>query len=229
MICAIMQPHFFPWIGYFNLINKVDKFIFLDDAQYSKSSWHNRNRILINNNINFISVPLVKSELDTKINQKMIVSNNLWKKKLIKSLRQNFSNHPFFNDLSELLDFFNAQDTQIISDLNIEIIKFICNKLNIKKVEFLKSSKFKINLKRTEKILKLLDLIKAKEYLSVQGTKEYLHNDNFKKYTDIKLTFNNFKSKKYSQKNSKSFQKNLSILDLIANQGWEKSSKFIID
>ena len=46
MKCAIMQPHYFPWPGYFNLMSKVDKFIFLDDAQFSKNSWHNRNLIL---------------------------------------------------------------------------------------------------------------------------------------------------------------------------------------
>ena len=46
MKCAIMQPHYFPWPGYFNLMSKVNKFIFLDDAQFSKNSWHNRNLIL---------------------------------------------------------------------------------------------------------------------------------------------------------------------------------------
>ena len=49
MKCSIMQPHFLPWIGYFNLISQSEKFIFLDDAQFSKNSWHNRNRILNNN------------------------------------------------------------------------------------------------------------------------------------------------------------------------------------
>jgi len=48
MKCTIMQPHFFPWSGYFNLMSKVDKFIFLDDVQYSKNSWQSRNQILIN-------------------------------------------------------------------------------------------------------------------------------------------------------------------------------------
>ena len=49
MKCSIMQPHFLPWIGYFNLITQSEKFIFLDDAQFSKNNWHNRNRILNNN------------------------------------------------------------------------------------------------------------------------------------------------------------------------------------
>ena len=48
MICSIIQPTFFPWSGYFNIIYNSDLVIFLDDAQYSKNSWHNRNQIVIN-------------------------------------------------------------------------------------------------------------------------------------------------------------------------------------
>ena len=224
-----MQPHFFPWAGYFNLINKANKFVFLDYVQYSKNSWQNRNRILINNNLKFISAHLMKSKLTTNINEKMIVKDNSWKEKLIKSISQNFSNHEYFKDLTELLDFFQSQETRKLSDLNIEIIQFICNKLNIKKTEFFKSSKFNLNLRRTEKIVEILDLLKVKEYLTVQGTKEYLIEDNFHQYSNIKITYNNFVCKEYRQKNVKSFKKNLSIIDLIANLGWIKSSQFIID
>ncbi|WP_370302900.1 WbqC family protein, partial [Rheinheimera baltica] len=48
MKCAIMQPTFLPWSGYFNLMASVDVFVFLDDAQFQKGSWHNRNRIPLN-------------------------------------------------------------------------------------------------------------------------------------------------------------------------------------
>ena len=60
MKIAIMQPTFLPWIGYFKLISEVDTFIFFDDAQYSKSSWHNRNRILVKNHINWLTLPIKK-------------------------------------------------------------------------------------------------------------------------------------------------------------------------
>ena len=70
--CAIMQPHFFPWSGYFNLISKVDKFVFLDDVQYSKNSWQNRNYILTNKKRFLINIPVNKSSLDTNIKDKLI-------------------------------------------------------------------------------------------------------------------------------------------------------------
>ena len=60
MKCAIMQPTFFPWSGYFCLINEVDKFIFLDDAQFSKGSWHNRNKIFLANKVSWLTLPIKK-------------------------------------------------------------------------------------------------------------------------------------------------------------------------
>ena len=67
MICSIIQPTFFPWSGYFNIIYNSDLVIFLDDAQYSKNSWHNRNQIVINKKKSWITIPLKKSKLKTKI------------------------------------------------------------------------------------------------------------------------------------------------------------------
>ena len=71
--CSIMQPHFFPWSGYFNLINKCDIFIFLDDVQFSKNSWQVRNKLFVNKSIKWITVPTKKSSLkNTKINEKIM-------------------------------------------------------------------------------------------------------------------------------------------------------------
>ena len=99
MKCSIMQPHFLPWIGYFNLITQSEKFIFLDDAQFSKNNWHNRNRILNNNLPLWISVPIKSGNLKKKINETEIVSDDRWKKKMIRKIFSIYKKHPFINDL----------------------------------------------------------------------------------------------------------------------------------
>tara|TARA_A100001015_G_C15022750_1_gene728861 strand:+ start:319 stop:1011 length:693 start_codon:yes stop_codon:yes gene_type:complete len=226
MKCAIMQPHYFPWSGYFNLIFKSDKFIFLDDAQYSKGSWHSKNFIVVNNQKYTLSVPLVKSPLSTKIKDKIIDQKNNWKKKQVKTISQSYSRHEFSNDLNELLDFFYNFETFNLSRLNIEIIKYISNKLNIKN-DFLCSSEFNFKEKRTKKILKILKKINAKEYLSAAGAEKYLKDDNFLQLSDINLVFNNFVAARYNQSFQKKFVQNLSIVDVIANLGWKNTEDYV--
>ena len=221
-----MQPHYFPWPGYFNLIYKSNVFIFLDDAQYSKGSWHCRNYIIINKKKYLIKVPTVKSPLKTNINNKLIDTKNNWKLKQIKTIEQSYFNHEYFSDLNELLNFFKNFKTNNLSELNIELVKFICKKLDIN-CEYVLSSKLNIKENRTIKIVKILEQINASEYISTIGAKEYLIKDNFEELTNIKLTFNDFIQKEYSQNNLEIFVNNLSIIDLIANIGWMKSSQYI--
>jgi len=221
-----MQPHYFPWPGYFNLIYKSNIFIFLDDAQYSKGSWHCRNYIIVNKKKYLLKVPTVKSPLKTNINNKLIDTKNNWKLKQIKTIEQSYFNHEYFSDLHELLNFFKNFKTNNLSELNIELVKFICKKLDIN-CEYVLSSKLNIKENRTIKIVKILEQINASEYISTIGAKEYLIKDNFEELTNIKLTFNDFIQKEYSQNNLEIFVNNLSIIDLIANIGWMKSGKYI--
>ena len=226
MKCSIMQPHYFPWPGYFNLIYNSNIFVFLDDAQYSKASWHSRNYIIINKKKNLLKIPTLKSPLKTNINEKVIDENNNWKLKQIKTIEQSYSNHEYFFDLNELLNFFKNLKTNNLSELNIELIKFINNKLDIN-CKYVLSSKLNIKDKRTNKIIKILQEINAKEYISTIGAKEYLVKDKFKELTNIKLSFNNFIQTEYTQNNQDNFISNLSIIDLIANLGWKTSSRYI--
>ena len=221
-----MQPHYFPWSGYFNLISKVDKFVFLDDAQFSKDSWHSKNFIIVNKEKFSLKVPTEKSPLSSKIKDKIINQNNNWKSKQVKTIFQSYSKHKFINDLNELLDYFLTLNTDNLSDLNIKITKFLNKKLKIK-AEFFYSSSFKINEKRTAKLVKILELLDATEYISPEGAKSYLDEDGFSELTKVKLVFNNFIGTKYQQINQINFKKNLSIIDVIANLGWINTEDYV--
>jgi len=226
MKCAIMQPHYFPWSGYFNLISKVDKFVFLNDAQFSKDSWHSKNFIIVNNEKFSLKVPTEKSPLSTKIQDKIINQNNNWKLKQVKTIFQSYSKHKFINDLNELMEYFLTLNTNNLSELNIKIIKFLNRKLKIK-ADFFYSSSFKINEKRTAKLVKILELLDATEYVSPVGAKSYLEEDGFHKLTKVKLVFNNFIGTKYQQLNQINFKENLSIIDVIANLGWINTEDYV--
>ena len=224
--CAIMQPHFFPWSGYFNLISKVDKFVFLDDVQYSKNSWQNRNYILTNKKRFLINIPVNKSSLDTNIKDKLINKKYLWKKKIIKILFQSYSKSKHYDDLKELVDYFVSIKSDYLSDFNIKLIKFVTKKLKINS-DFFCSNELNFSEKRTDKLIKILEKLKVDEYLSPIGAKDYLINDKFENLTNVKLSFNEFKVGKYSQLNQKEFVENLSIIDVVANLGWINTEDYV--
>jgi hypothetical protein len=221
-----MQPHYLPWPGYFNLMSKVDKYIFLDDVQFSKNSWQSRNQIIVNNHKKWITIPTKKSSLKTNINNKLIDFSKNWQLKQSKTIIQAYSKHSYIKDLEELMNFCNTIKLLNLSDYNIEILKFLSFKLNIK-VEFIKSSVFNSKKERTYRVIEILEKIKASEYLSPIGAKDYLEQDKFNEITKVKLKFNDFQSMPYVQKKLKSFLPNLSIIDLIANLGWTEATRYV--
>ena len=221
-----MQPSYFPWSGYFNLIYNSNIFVYLNDAQYSKGSWHNRNFIIVNNSKYALSVPTKKSSLSTTIMDKLIDKSADWQKKHAKIIMQAYSNHPFIDDLAQLVEFFEKLKLQYLSELNIELIKFISKKLNLK-IIFFNSNDFGLTVKRTTKIIQILNRINATEYLSPEGSKKYLKEDGFEELTKIKLLFNNYRSAEYKQKGQKKFIENLSIIDVIANLGWINTETYV--
>ena len=177
-----MQPHYFPWSGYFNLMSKVETYVFLDNVQFSKNSWQSRNQIIINDQKKWIMIPLKKSPLNTNIKDKLIDYSKKWQSKIFKTIIQNYKNYPFIRDLEELMVFSSNIKLLNLSDYNIEILKFLSFKLNIK-VEFIKSSDLNVKKERTQKVVEILEKVKATEYLSPIGAKEYLHKDGFNEIT----------------------------------------------
>ena len=230
MKCSIMQPTYLPWSGYFNLIYNSDIFIFLDDAQFSKGSWHNRNLIISNTKKTWITISLKKHKLKTNLNKIYLHDLEEWKKDHINLLKQSYYKHPFYDCVEEIFNFFLTVKTQILSELNIVLIKFICEKLLIKN-KFIQSSHLEVKTQdRTDKLIDLLENFNVKEYLSPQGSMAYLLEDNFYNKTKINLKFSNYKTREYPQYSCKnSYHDKLSIIDVIANLGWSGAKDYIID
>ena len=230
MKCSIMQPTYLPWSGYFNLIYTTDIFIFLDDAQYSKGSWHNRNLIINNSKKTWITISLKKHNLNTNLNKIYLHDLEESKKEHINLLKQSYYRHPFYDSVEEIFNFFLTVKTNILSELNIILIKFICEKLFIKN-KFIQSSDLEVKTqKRTDKLIGILKNFNVTEYLSPQGSMAYLLDDNFYNKAEINLKFSNFKTREYPQHyNKNSYFDKLSVIDVIANLGWSGAKDYIID
>ena len=228
MKCAIMQPTYLPWSGYFSLIDKTDIFIFLDDAQFSKGSWHNRNRILNNGQEKWITVPIKKHKLSTNLNQILLIDKKKWKESHINLIYQSYHKHPFYKDIEEIIKFIEEIEIKNLAQLNMNLITFISTKLLLKN-RFLNSSDSDSKKQRTEKLIELLEQHKVSEYFSPRGSKAYLTEDNFINKTNITLNYNDYETKKYEQNFNKNniYVDKLSIIDVLANLGWLETKKYI--
>ena len=226
MKCAIMQPTFLPWAGFFNLISDVDTFVFLDDAQLQKNSWHNRNRILVNQNAHWISVPVKREKLGQTIAETKLDDSQRWRSKHVKLLQQVYSKHPFSKDILELCEILQKDDSIHLAELNIRLIKWFLFKMEISTTIVL-ASDLNIEGKRTERLINILKKLKASSYLSPKGAKEYLEEDGFSEQKFVTLEIQNFEALNYFQYKKNIFESYLSIVDVLANLGWPETKKYI--
>jgi hypothetical protein len=215
---AVMQPYIFPYLGYFQLINAVDEFVFYDDVNFIKQGWINRNQILNNDKALSFSIPLEKvSSFETiqgtKINFNLYAK---WKKKFLKTLEQNYYKATYFESIYDLVhEIIEEPKSESISELAIRSNVYISNYLGLK-TKFKKSSEHfydSKNLERTERLLNIGNKLKAKAYINALGGQELYDKSDFKA-SDIDLYFHKPNLKSYKQF-SEEFVSGLSIIDVL--------------
>ncbi len=114
MRIGIMQPYIFPYIGYYQLIGAVDKFVFFDDVNFINKGWINRNNILVNNKAYLFTIPLKDSSQNRKIRDISVADDGSWKNKILKTLEQSYRKAPYFDQTLALInDVFDSGFTHI--------------------------------------------------------------------------------------------------------------------
>lgn len=232
-----MQPYIFPYIGYFQLIDSVDKFITYTHVNYTKRSWINRNRIfIINNKSIYFSIPIKKSHTSTYINTIEIDYSTNWKIKLYKDIIHNYKRSPFFDEIHPIIKKILEPDFKYLYQLNFYAIKTICQYLNITTELVLERPYFKeleeyINslqsktIRIEKRIIEICKKEEAEMYVNAIGGKELYSQQSFNKQS-IKLKFIKTLNYYYPQ-NTPNFQPDLSIIDILMNCGIKGSKKIL--
>jgi hypothetical protein len=219
----IRQPGYMPNIGFFKKIEYSDIFVFLDDTQFSKDSFDNRNKIKTKSNSKWISVPLKRPVFRKKLNQVMISYDTDWIKSHSELIYQNYKDAPYFssywNEIKKILD----QKSNLLIELNLNLIIYFLKILKINTTT-IKSSELNITKTKTQRLVDICTQLNASSYISGIGGKNYVDDSLFKN-SDIKLTYENSIHPNYNQIHG-NFMKNMSIIDLIFNEG-EKSSEIL--
>jgi WbqC-like protein family len=214
MRLAIMQPYIFPYIGYYQLVKAVDKFVIYDDVNYINKGWINRNSILVNNQSHMFTIPLRDASQNRLIREIEILSDVSWKKKFLKTIDQAYKKAPYFDDFFELVsDIINTGITHI-NELAYLSISAIASYLGIS-TRFVASSSFYNNahLKGQNRILDICLIEKADHYINPIGGMEIYTNELFQQ-ENIKLNFIKSEVLPYKQYNDE-FVPSLSIIDIL--------------
>lgn len=228
MKLAVMQPYFFPYIGYFQLINAVDKFVIFDDVNYIKKGWINRNKILLNNREFLFTAPLEESSQNRLICDANLFDDNKWKGKFLKTIHTAYKKAPMFKEIYAILEqIINLDEYHLSPYISNSIIQ-ICNYLMIDTQIISSSIHYKTNhLKGQDKILEICRNEKAREYLNSIGGTGLYQKEAFEKQ-NIKLFFLKSKPVIYRQFRN-NFVPSLSIIDIMMFNDKDIISSFLKD
>ena len=231
MKCAIMQPTYIPWLGYFDLIDSVNKFIFLDDVKLEKCSWQVRNRIKTPQGELYLTIPVRSTKGRDKliINEVTINDSELWRKKHLKSIFYAYKKSEFFNEVYPFIENLIKNDILYLKELNINIIKTIANRIGIK-TEFLISLELgELIGKKDVRLVSMCEKVGCSEYISPQGSVAYIEKEKpggAFSGSRISLYYQNYEHPLYKQLYG-DFLPFMSIIDLLFNEGFDNALSII--
>lgn len=227
MKLAIMQPYFFPYIGYFQLINSVDEFILYDNIEYTKKGWINRNRILCEGKERLITLPLKKNSDYSKVVERELSES--WgkdKNKMLNVIKSSYNKSPYFLEAYDLV-------FQCLNNSENNLFKFIYNSIILIngyldiKTRIIVSSSINVDhtLKSQDKVLSLCKAQNADVYINSIGGVE-LYNKAIFKQSGIELKFIKSNPIQYKQFNNE-FVPWLSIIDVLMFNSKDEIKKYI--
>lgn len=211
MKVGIMQPYFMPYIGYWQLIKAVDKYVIYDDVNYIKGGWINRNNILVNGNKKLFSISLNEASQNKLIN-KISISDDFVKFR--KTIAMAYSKAPYYDEIINLIDKIIDFPKENLASFIGNSISLICNHLSIKTVLLMSSSIEKDNtLKAQNKILEICSILNANQYINAIGGQDLYDKGTFQD-KGIQLNFLRPEEIKYKQFRNP-FVPNLSMIDVL--------------
>ncbi|MFC1623828.1 WbqC family protein [Candidatus Omnitrophota bacterium] len=221
MKISIQQPEFFPWLGYFDKLYQVDKVVFLDNVQFKKRYFENRNKVRTRDGWMWLNTPVkTKGRYTQKIMDAEIDNSKPWQKRIVSAIRCNYRRAPYWEYYGESICGIVSRPYKFLVDFNLSVILFLMEKLGVKR-EWCLSSALSTEDLGSDLILEICRKMQATDYLSGKDGKSYLKEDGFVK-NGIKLHYQNFIHPVYKQFHGGFFE-GMSVIDLLFNHGSEST------
>ncbi|WP_027958911.1 MULTISPECIES: WbqC family protein [unclassified Halomonas] len=224
MICAVMQPYLFPYIGYYQLANLADYFVIYDDVNYIKQGFINRNNLLVNGEAARFTVPVDGGSSNNKINEVFFKDS----KKTLKTIEQNYSKKENFSRIYSLVENVLEQHERNVVHINRMSIKEVFTYLGLEKTILLSSDlNVSKELSRADRLIEITKKLSCNHYVNAIGGKG-LYDKQYFNENGIELSFIESDISYYEQ-GEESFVPGLSIIDILMNCGKEEIEKMLLN
>lgn len=217
-VVGMMQPTYLPWIGYFELIDKSDLFVFLDDVQFSKADWHQRNKIKAPNGPMWLTVPTIGTPGKSQnINEVRIdQSQRNWALKHLRSIRVYYERAPFFEDyFGQITDIYRAPWVKL-QDFTVAMITWIRDRLEIR-TPFIFSSSMDVTATGNQRLVDICRKLEIYRFYDTAGAAAFIDNEMMAQ-AGVDVIFQEYRHPVYTQQHGK-FIPYMCALDLLLNEG----------
>jgi hypothetical protein len=215
MLITIHQPQYLPWLGCLDKIDKADVFVILDNVQFKKNEWQNRNRIKTAQGHQWITVPVLY-RFPEKINEVRINNKANWGRKHLQALITNYSKSTYFDNYKSFFEDIFSRSWDRLVDINIEIIRFLISALDLK-TKLVIASDLKLREEPTERLVDICKMLDGNRYLAGKDGNKYMNLELFEQ-EGIDVIFQDFKHPVYHQLFG-DFEPCMSAIDLLFNCG----------
>ena len=223
---AIVQSNYVPWKGYFDLIASVDEFIFLDDAQYTRRDWRNRNRIKTAQGPRWLTIPVkVRGRYHQRIDETE-VSDPDWAQAHWTAIQHAYAAAPAFGDFGERIEaVYRGCRSERLSEINQHFAQALCGLLGIR-TRLTRSTYYGSDARSTDRLVELCVKAEADEYLTGPSAKGYLDEARFERQ-GIAVRWMSYDGYPEYPQLHPPFEHAVSVLDLILNTG-ESARSFML-
>jgi WbqC-like protein family len=230
---AMMQPTFLPWVGYFAMIEMVDVFIFLDDFQFSRQSYQQRNRLFVSESkVGWVTLPTTHTKgssmgvKDVSLLEARPAIDDKFLARFRGILESNYKKSDYYADMREFIEEWLSIEWASLAEINMHFIRRVAELLRIE-VEYVNSSELPVDGRKSERVVEILRATGAKSYLSAQGAFGYMKSEDIFPIDDIEVGFLNFDMQPYRQRQSDVFVTSLSVLDGLLQIGPEAMREIV--
>jgi hypothetical protein len=216
---AILQSNYIPWKGYFDLIGLVDEFVLLDDVQYTKNDWRNRNRIKTAQGVAWLTIPVEHSGRFGQRIDEVHVAGDRWRLKHWRSIVQSYGSAPFFAAYRDRLEALYAESTERLSEVNRRFLEVLCELLGVR-TRISSSTDYAAVNGRTERLVEICRVLGAETYLSGPAARDYLDESLFAA-TGISVEYIDYSDYPEYPQLHPPFEHRVSVVDLLFAVGPE--------